>query len=98
MLLLQIQAAADFFSLNKTLMTDPPLVDVDIILDPYILNIFPQSLLPTAGYIAIVAVASYFLATYTYTFLTPGDIVSRSVIADNLRRKCTNTHLGQEAS
>jgi len=74
---LQIQATADFFTLNKTLMSDPPLVDVDIILDPYILNIFPRSLFPTAGYITIIAVASYFLATYVYTFMTQEDVVSK---------------------
>ncbi|KAK3059960.1 hypothetical protein LTS18_009649, partial [Coniosporium uncinatum] len=73
-LFLQIQAAADFFTLNKTLMSDPPLVDVDIILDPYILNVFPRSLLPTAGYITIIAVASYFLATYVYTCMTQEDV------------------------
>ncbi|RMY02087.1 hypothetical protein D0867_11169 [Hortaea werneckii] len=54
-LFLRVQAAADFFSTNKTLMLHPPPVDVDIILDPYRVNIFPQSLTLTAGYIVLLA-------------------------------------------
>ncbi|RMZ17731.1 hypothetical protein D0860_00343 [Hortaea werneckii] len=54
-LFLRVQAAADYFSTNKTLMRHPPPVDVDIILDPYRGNIFPQSLTLTAGYIVLLA-------------------------------------------
>ncbi|ORY64163.1 uncharacterized protein BCR38DRAFT_343491 [Pseudomassariella vexata] len=61
-LLLQILAAADYYTTNTTLMSKVPPVFVDIILDPFILNIFPRSLLPTVGYIIVVAVLSYFLA------------------------------------
>ncbi|KAK5072538.1 hypothetical protein LTR64_004987 [Lithohypha guttulata] len=62
LLFLRIQAAADYFSLNKTLMEIVPPVHVDLILDPYLLNVFPRSLVPTAIYIAIIAFFSWFLA------------------------------------
>jgi len=55
LLFLRVQAAADYFSPNKTLMENVPPVHVDLILDPYLFNVFPQSLIPTAAYIAIVA-------------------------------------------
>jgi len=66
LLFLRIQAAADYFSLNKTLMENVPPVHVDLILDPYLLNVFPQSLVPTAGYIAVIAVFSWFLSAWIY--------------------------------
>ncbi|ODH14113.1 hypothetical protein ACO22_06680 [Paracoccidioides brasiliensis] len=56
-LFLQVHAAAEYFTLDKGLMEDVPLVHVDVILDPYVLNVFPKSLLPTAAYILILAVA-----------------------------------------
>lgn len=65
-LFLRVQAAADYFSMNKTLMENVPPVHVDLILDPYVLNVLPQSLVPTAGYIAIIAVLAWFLAGWIY--------------------------------
>ena len=53
-LFLRVTAAADYFSLNKTLMENVPPVAADIILDPFLWNIFPQSLVPTACYIFVV--------------------------------------------
>lgn len=71
-LFLQIFAAADYFSLDKTLMDNVPPVHVDVILDPFLLNIFPQSLLPTAGYIIVVAVIGWFASTWLYNrFVLP---------------------------
>ncbi|KAK5080619.1 hypothetical protein LTR70_008771 [Exophiala xenobiotica] len=70
LLFLRIQAAADYFSLNETLMKSVPPVHVDLILDPYLLNVFPQSLIPTAGYIAAIAVLSWFLSGWTYRQMT----------------------------
>ncbi|KAL5419486.1 hypothetical protein PMIN06_007787 [Paraphaeosphaeria minitans] len=68
-LFLRVQAAASYYSLNKTLMEHPPLVDVDIILDPFILNVLPRSLGPTALYVAVVAVAAWFISGYTYRWI-----------------------------
>ena len=47
-------------------MENVPPVLVDIILDPYLLNVFPKSLLPTAGYILLVAIASWFISGYVW--------------------------------
>ncbi|KAF2118902.1 hypothetical protein BDV96DRAFT_366815 [Lophiotrema nucula] len=69
LLLLRIQAAASYYSTNRTLMEYPPAVDADIILDPYLLNILPRSLAPTAAYISIVAVFAWFLSDYIYRWL-----------------------------
>jgi hypothetical protein len=50
--------------MNKTLMGHVPPVFVDIILDPYIFNVFPQSLVPTAAYIVLLAIGSWYLSKY----------------------------------
>lgn len=68
-LLLRLQAAASYYSTNRTLMHHPPPVDVDIILDPFILNVFPQSLGPVAIYITLVAIGAYILSGYIYRLL-----------------------------
>ncbi|OAQ97012.1 hypothetical protein LLEC1_05515 [Akanthomyces lecanii] len=64
LLLLRVHAAADYFSHHTELMRSPPPVLVDLILDPYLFNVVPESLLLTAGYIAVVAVATLFLAQW----------------------------------
>ncbi|OTB16257.1 hypothetical protein K445DRAFT_383426 [Daldinia sp. EC12] len=63
-LFLQILAAADYYTVNKTLMMNVPLVHVDIILDPFVFGLLPHSLLPTVGYIVAVAIVSWFIARY----------------------------------
>lgn len=40
-------------------MRSPPPVLVDLILDPYLLNVFPRSLVPTAGWVIVVAGVSW---------------------------------------
>ncbi|KAI1619572.1 hypothetical protein EDD37DRAFT_214022 [Exophiala viscosa] len=68
-LFLQILAAADYYSLNDTLMTTPPPVAVDIILDRYILNVFPESLLPTGLYLTLLAAGAWFLSRWISALL-----------------------------
>jgi len=63
-LFLHIQAAADYYTMNRTLMQHVPPVFVDIILDPYIFNVLPRSLIPTIAYIIIVAIGSWFLSKH----------------------------------
>ena len=70
LLFLQISAAADYYSLNRTLMEHVPRVFADIILDRYILNIFPKSLVPTAGYIVVLAIGSWFLSSFVWRTLS----------------------------
>jgi hypothetical protein len=71
LLFLRVQAAADFFSTDKTLMQQPPPVDIDIILDPYVGSIFPQSLGPTAVYLLILAAGSWVLSGKIWQYLYP---------------------------
>ncbi|KAH7370727.1 hypothetical protein BKA65DRAFT_22979 [Rhexocercosporidium sp. MPI-PUGE-AT-0058] len=61
-LFLRVLAAADYYTTNKTLMEQVPPVYVDIILDPFIFNVFPRSLVPTAAYIVLIAIGSWYLA------------------------------------
>ncbi|KAI1855914.1 hypothetical protein JX265_011997 [Neoarthrinium moseri] len=68
-LYLRILAAADYYTTNKTLMNDVPPVLVDIILDPFVFNVLPQSLVPTVGYIIVVAALSWFLARRISTWV-----------------------------
>ncbi|CAL3967039.1 hypothetical protein PZA11_003466 [Diplocarpon coronariae] len=62
MLLLQLFSAAEYYTTNKTLMGQVPPVYADLILDPLIFNILPRSLLPTAAYIILIAIGSWYIA------------------------------------
>lgn len=62
MLLLRIDAAADYFTTDRELMRRPEPVLADVILDPFVLNVLPRTLLPTVGYVILVAAASWVLA------------------------------------
>lgn len=77
-LFLRIWSAADYYTSNQQLMKAPLPVDVDIsmttlsklptsanrfqVLDPFLLNIFPQSLLPTTAYIVALAIGGFSLS------------------------------------
>jgi hypothetical protein len=63
-LLLRIEAAADYYTMNKTLMEQVPPVFVDIILDPFIFNVLPRSLVPTIAYITVLAIGSWYISKY----------------------------------
>lgn len=61
-LLLQIKASADYFTDDAALMRDPPPVLVDLILDPYLYNLVPRSLVPTIGFLFLVGLVAWFVA------------------------------------
>ncbi|CAG8935868.1 unnamed protein product [Penicillium salamii] len=63
-LFLRVHAAADYFSTNQTLMQNVPAVAVDLILDPFLFNVFPRSLVPTAGWILVVTVLAVVLGRW----------------------------------
>ncbi|KAI1825350.1 hypothetical protein F4861DRAFT_538035 [Xylaria intraflava] len=63
-MLLRVLAAADFYTTNHTLMENVPPVHVDIIMDPFISNILPRSLIPTVAYIIVVAIVSWFMGNW----------------------------------
>ena len=62
-LFLRIDAAAEYFTTNRTLMARPEPVAADIILDPFVLNVLPRTLVPTVGYVVLVAAVSWVLST-----------------------------------
>jgi len=68
-LFLRIQAAADFYTMNQTIMEHVPPVFVDIILDPFVFNILPRSLLPTVAYILVLAVGSWPISIYVNSWI-----------------------------
>jgi hypothetical protein len=69
-LFVRVLAASEFVSANKTLMTHPPPVYVDLILDNYLLGAIPQSLVPTILYIILIAIAGYFVSRMYVRWLT----------------------------
>ncbi|KAG9242080.1 hypothetical protein BJ878DRAFT_426700 [Calycina marina] len=79
-LLLHIQAAADYFTMDKSLMKDVLPVYIDVILDPFVLNVLPKSLIPTALYIVMLAIGSWFLAGHIYIWI-------RQFAADETKEK-----------
>lgn len=63
-LFLRILAAADYYSDNPERMAKVEPVLVDIILDPYIYNVLPHSLAPTAAYIVAVAILAWYVSQH----------------------------------
>jgi hypothetical protein len=73
-LLLRVTAAAEYFTDRAALMREVPPVYVDIILDPYLLNILPRSLLPTVIYIIILMPFAWLVARTIASWV--GDLAS----------------------
>ena len=63
-LLVHIRAAADYFVDDVKLMKNPPPVLVDLVLDPFVLNLANQSLMPTVGYLVVVGVVTWFASRW----------------------------------
>lgn len=84
-LLLRITAEAAYFTANATLMRDVPPVDVDLILDPFLGNVLPRSLAPTAAYVVAVAAVSFFVGRWVLSLLR--GIVDGGDRADGSRLK-----------
>lgn len=61
-------------------MENVPPVAVDLILDPFLFNIFPRSLVPTAIWTVIIAIVAYFIGGWITTVFT--DTVSNAIEAD----------------
>lgn len=73
------------------MQTVPPVL-VDIILDPYVLNVLPRSLVPTAAYILVVAVASWFLSKGAW-YIVAHLVVSSSESAES---SCYGSELSEK--
>ncbi len=67
--LLRVIASADYYTDKTELMRNPPPVLVDIILDPFLYNVLPRSLLPTGLYIVAIAIATGFVARWMVAYL-----------------------------
>ncbi|KAF8252171.1 hypothetical protein K440DRAFT_633388 [Wilcoxina mikolae CBS 423.85] len=68
-LYLRVFAKTAYVSSSTSRMQNPEPVDVDIILDPYIFNLIPESLLKIIGVIVIVAVSSWWLGGWIHNVL-----------------------------
>jgi hypothetical protein len=80
-LFLRVFAAADYFTANTSLMQTVPPVLADIILDPFLLNVFPRSLVPPALWILVVAAVAWFISGWIAKALY--GIISSAVAADD---------------
>ncbi|KAL1968732.1 hypothetical protein VTN77DRAFT_1558 [Rasamsonia byssochlamydoides] len=80
-LFLRVFAAADYFTLNTSLTETVPPVMVDVILDPFLLNVFPRSLVPTAVWIVVVAALAWFIGGWVVK--TFSEIISSAAAADD---------------
>lgn len=67
--LLRIFSAADYYTTNTSLMQEVPPIHVDIILDRYLLNVLPVSLIPTAGYVFLLVISAWILTDIIYHWL-----------------------------
>ena len=66
-------------------MLHVPPVDADIILDPFLLNVLPRSLLPTGVYLIVIAVIAWYLSDYIWQILS-GIAASDSATGDKKHR------------
>ncbi|KAK1595996.1 uncharacterized protein LY79DRAFT_667504 [Colletotrichum navitas] len=71
LLFLRVLATADYFTDNATLIAQAEPVSVDLILDPFLLNALPRSLLPTVVYIVAVAILAWFLSRRILVWIQP---------------------------
>lgn len=63
------------------MMETAPPVMVDVILDPFILNVFPRSLVPTAVWIIVVTVLAWYIGGWVVKTLS--EIISSAAAADD---------------
>jgi len=68
-LFVKVRCAADYYTVERGLMEEPPPVLVDLILDPYALNVVPESLLPVIGYITILVFVAWFVSQWIWRWL-----------------------------
>lgn len=43
---------------------------IGLVLDPFLLNVFPRSLLPTAGYLVLIAIGAWYLSEFIWQCLS----------------------------
>ncbi|KIV98656.1 hypothetical protein, variant [Verruconis gallopava] len=77
-LFLRLRSTSDFVAAERTLMQHPLDVGADIILDSYLLDILPQSLIPTVALTFVIAIYAWFLSGMTWRTLQDIVIARRS--------------------
>ncbi|RPB15682.1 hypothetical protein P167DRAFT_482463, partial [Morchella conica CCBAS932] len=87
LLYLEIGAVAAYYTPNKYRMENPDSVGVDIILDPYFMNIIPESLFPIIGMITLVTFFAWWCSGRIYRALQ--DIETTEVPENDDREKKT---------
>lgn len=65
--------------------TVPP-VQADIILDPYLFNVLPESLIPTAGYLVAVAALGWYVSGYVWSVVKRSARAEREPVSDEKKR------------
>lgn len=85
-LFLLLESAADYFTHNEALMKTVPPVQADIILDPYLFNMLPKSLILTVGYLVIVAVAGWFASGYVWSVVKGAAWGDKKCVPDEKKR------------
>ncbi|ROW02575.1 hypothetical protein VPNG_07883 [Cytospora leucostoma] len=90
-LFLRIDAAASYISSDRALMEHPEPVVADIILDPFVYNVLPRTLVPTVGYVVFIAALSWILSTRVVvpwvSGLMVGGGVGESVAVEEERKR-----------
>lgn len=66
---LQITAAADYYTTDAKLMENVPPVYVDVVLDPYIFNLLPRSMVPTIIYVIVISTIAWLVAQQVVVWL-----------------------------
>lgn len=68
-LFVKVRCAADYYTVEGSLMEKPPPVLVDLILDPYAFNVVPESLLPVIGYITVLVIVAWLISQWVWRWL-----------------------------
>jgi hypothetical protein len=78
---------ADYVTMDRTLMEGVPPVLVDIILDEYLFNVLPWSLVPTIAWMAVVGFAAWWIGGWVAQSLL--GVVSDASISDKVSETYT---------
>lgn len=80
-LFLRVDTVADYFTLSEPLMQTVPPVPVDLILDPFLGNVFPRSLVSTACWGLVVAAVAVGISRWVVKEI--GRVVLQEMRVDN---------------
>jgi len=73
---LRILSSASYYTMDEKRMRHPDSVPVELVLDPYILNLLPQSLLHIAGVVVSVVFIAWWASIKIYKWLSIGNQIN----------------------